>query len=423
MSIPGIPARQLALRALEDIFEEGLSPDAAVTARLAKTRLGDSDRGLAWHIILSTLRYGREADLAVTPLLRNPDDLPTAIHLALWMGYVQLHVMELPAHAVLSTTTELAKGIAGGGLSGLVNAVMRKVSTLRPALDAARGYRNLAPWLKNRWTDIYGREEAIALAAQLLVPPLLDVTVKKDAEAFAEQIGGVVLPTGCSVRLPAATPVTGLPGYASGDIWVQDAAAALPVSLLGDLTGQTVIEVGAAPGGKTAQLAQAGAKVTALDISAPRAERLKENLQRLKLGAEVVVIDALRYQPPAPVDLVVLDAPCSATGTLRRHPELGWQKDESDIERLAGLQAELLDKAAGWLKPGGTLLFITCSLEPEEGERQIGSFLKRHGSFRVEPLKAPFGRTGTDGSLRLLPTDLKEWGGNDGFFVARLRRS
>lgn len=412
----------MALAVLEAVLEESASPDQAFTAQLAKTKLSESDRGLAWHIVHTTLRYRREADAAATPHLRDPDALPTAIHLLLWMGYVQLQVMEMPAHAVISTTVELSKREAGGHLSGLVNAVMRKLASAGAPDDIDRGLVNLAPWLKARWQDIYGKAQATAIASQMLVPPLLDATVKGDASAWAEQVGGIMLPNG-SVRLPSATDVTQLPGFGEGRFWVQDAAAALPISLLGNLSGKSVIEVGAAPGGKTAQLAAAGAKVTALDISESRVERLRANLVRLKLFADIVVTDALQYKPPAAVDLVVLDAPCSATGTLRRHPELGWQKDADDVTRLASLQAQLLDHAAGWIKPGGELLFMTCSLEPEEGEAQLKGFLQRHSDYKVEPLTPPFGTVQADGSLRLLPTDLKQVGGNDGFFVARLRRS
>lgn len=421
--MPGLPARQVALAALENVLEEGTSPDAALTAAVADHNLAPNDRGLSWHIILSVLRFGREADAAITPHLRDPDALPTEIHLILWMGYVQLHVLEMPAHAVLSTTVELSKNIAGGHLSGLVNAVMRKIAAHPVADDAMRGWRNLAHWLQQRWQDHYGRTEAAAMAAQLLVPPLLDVTVKNNPAQWAEQTGGMHLPNTATVRLPAATPVTGLPGFAEGAFWVQDAASALPVALLGDISGQDVLEIGAAPGGKTAQLIQAGAKVTALDISAPRMERLRENLQRLRFTADLVVADALVWQPAQSFDTIVLDAPCSATGTQRRHPELGWQKDESDVLRLADLQSRLLDRVAPWVKAGGQLLFMTCSLEPEEGEKQLAAFLQRHRDYRLEKLSAPFGTVLPDGSLRIMPTALKQWGGNDGFFVARLRRS
>jgi 16S rRNA (cytosine967-C5)-methyltransferase len=292
-----------------------------------------------------------------------------------------------------------------------------------PALDAPA-------WLMARWTRAYGAEAARAFAAAHRTEAALDLTVRADPEAWAEKLGAEILPTG-SLRLLAKGAVPALPGYEDGAWWVQDAAAALPARLLGDVAGLRVADLCAAPGGKTAQLAAVGAQVTAVDVSPQRLERLAANLQRLKLSAEIVAADARAFDA-APFDAVLLDAPCSATGTIRRHPDVAWLKRESDLGGLTALQAELLDAAARLVRPGGKLIYSVCSLEPEEGEGQIEALLARNASLRLDPI-APAeiggvaGLITPAGTLRALPTHMPHaearLAGLDGFFAARLVRT
>ncbi|MEP2745834.1 RsmB/NOP family class I SAM-dependent RNA methyltransferase, partial [Bauldia litoralis] len=272
-----------------------------------------------------------------------------------------------------------------------------------------------------------GEETPRAIAPAHLVEPSLDLTVKEDAAGWAEKLGGIVLPSG-TVRLVPTGRVADLPGYAEGAWWVQDAAAALPARLLGDVAGKRVADLCAAPGGKTATLAHAGASVTAVDISAPRLERLSANLKRLGLSADVVVADLLAWQPSEPFDAILLDAPCTATGTIRRHPDTAWLKQSADVKSIAVRQAGMIDRAVSWLKPGGTLVYCTCSLEPQEGEDQAAAAIARHG-LKPSPIAADeiggiAGVVTEAGYLRTLPCHLPDpnprLAGLDGFFIGRL---
>jgi 16S rRNA (cytosine967-C5)-methyltransferase len=283
-------------------------------------------------------------------------------------------------------------------------------------------------WLITRWVKHYGEQTARAIATANLHEPALDLTVKSDPEGWAQKLGGRVLPNG-SVRLIAHGPVTALPGFNDGAWWVQDAAASLPMRLLGEVEGKAVADLCAAPGGKTAQLANAGAQVTAIDRSAPRLRRLSENFTRLGLQADIVTADAAAWKG-GPFDAILLDAPCMATGTIRRHPDIPWLKGEKDQAKLTTLQGRLLDNAVSLLKPGGVLVYCTCSLEPEEGEDAIAYLLDRNKAVRRQPI-APAEVSGaefvtSEGDMRTLPchwpdTDSR-LAGLDGFFAARLIR-
>jgi 16S rRNA (cytosine967-C5)-methyltransferase len=301
--------------------------------------------------------------------------------------------------------------------AGLVNAVLRQ---LPPELRLPAPAQRLPRWLRQPLVHAWGREAVSAMEAVFAAAPPLDLTLRPGAEAPA----GQTLPTG-SLRLDDAGQVSALPGYAAGGWWVQDAAAALAAPLLGAVAGQRVLDLCAAPGGKTLQLAAAGAEVTALDISEPRLARLRENLSRTGLRAEVIAADALIWQPAAPFDAILLDAPCSASGTLRRHPDLPFVKDGSELPGLVALQAQLLDRALGWLRPGGRLVYCTCSLLPEEGEAQLTAALARHQGLRVLPPTlpgiAPEWIT-AEGALRLRPDYWADRGGMDGFFMVCLTR-
>ena len=323
--------------------------------------------------------------------------------------------------------------------AGLINAVLRRVTQSKTAALANISTRDTPKWLVARWTKRYGAETARTIAAANGHEPALDLTVKYDAESWAERLRGRVLPTG-TVRTIAHGAISLLPGFNEGAWWVQDAAASLPARLLGDMRGKAVADLCAAPGGKTAQLAFAGARVTAVDRSAARLNRLRENMARLALQAETVTADVLEWQPGSsqpessnagPFDAVLLDAPCSSTGTIRRHPDIPWLKSEADIVVLTSLQQRLLDRAVELLKPGATLVYCVCSLEPEEAEDQIAALLARDPRVTRAPVAAQevCGHAEfltADGDLRTLPPQLPDpdprWGGLDGFYAARLTR-
>jgi 16S rRNA (cytosine967-C5)-methyltransferase len=362
-----------------------------------------------------------------------PDSAPEARAL-LRIGAAQILVLGTPAHAAVGETVEAANALTGGRpFAKLINAVLRKVAQDGPALLAELDVVPLdtPKWLFTRWQQNFGDETARAIAIAHGHEPPLDLTVKSDAASWAQRLRGRVLPTG-TVRTIASGPISQQPGYEAGEWWVQDAAAALPARLLcsffGDVRGKAVADLCAAPGGKTAQLVQAGARVTAVDRSGVRLARLRQNLTRLKLEAEVVEVDAAQWQG-GPFDAVLVDAPCSSTGTVRRHPDIPWLKSEADLGKLAALQTRLLDQAAALVKPGGTLVYCTCSLEREEGEDQIAALLARNPALRLDPIRAE--ETGgqaeflnADGALRTLPCHWPDaeprMAGLDGFYAARI---
>ncbi|MHA1537414.1 MAG: RsmB/NOP family class I SAM-dependent RNA methyltransferase, partial [Alphaproteobacteria bacterium] len=288
------------------------------------------------------------------------------------------------------------------------------------------GRINTPDWLWQSWSAAYGEARCAAIADMHLRAPPLDLTPRDEPQALAETLGARILPTG-SLRLSEASPVAELPGYEEGAWWVQDAGAALPARLLGDIAGRAVVDLCAAPGGKTAQLAADGAEVIAVDRSRARMARLEQNLQRLGLKAGRVVADAAQWRPERPVAAVLLDAPCSSTGTIRRHPDIQRLKRQADIGRLTKIQDRLLAAAIDMLGPGGTLVYCVCSLQPEEGEERIAALLASKAPVRRLPIEA--GELGGEaafvnarGELRTLPCQWADWGGIDGFFVARLRR-
>jgi 16S rRNA (cytosine967-C5)-methyltransferase len=358
-----------------------------------------------------------------------PADAPRAETILL-LGAAQILWLEVPDHAAVDLSVRLAQADRRAGrYAGLVNAVLRRVAQHGATASFDDISRDTPEWLLKRWTGIYGSDTARAIAAANGHEPALDLTVKQDTESWAERLRGRVMPTG-TVRTLAHGAISLLPGFSEGAWWVQDAAAALPVRLFGDLRGKNVADLCAAPGGKTAQLAFAGANVTALDRSPVRINRLRENLARLSLDAETVVADALEWDG-GPFDAVLVDAPCSSTGTIRRHPDVPWLKSEADVSVLTSLQQRLLDRAVGLLKPGATLVYCVCSLEPEEGENQITALLARDPRVARKPItpqdvfdRAEF--VTPAGDLRTLPLHLVDpdprWGGLDGFYATRLTR-
>ncbi len=431
----GLPARAAAARAVAELL--GQNRALALEDALAQhvRSLAPADAGLARAIATTTFRrlglIRRTLDARLERGL--PEHQPVLLAL-LATGTAQILDLAVPDHAAVDLAVRLAKADQRTQhLAGLVNAVLRRIARERDEILAGTApLADGAPdWLAEHWQETYGPERAEAIARAHLAGATVDITVKADPELWAARLGAALLPTG-SLRLPAETaPVPSLDGFDAGAWWVQDAAAALPARLLGARPGERVADLCAAPGGKTAQLAAAGAQVTAIDRSAPRLERLQRNLDRLGLAAEIVTGDALSLDRAGEFDAVLLDAPCSATGTIRRHPDVAWTKAPQDITRLTILQAKLLDKAAALVKPGGRLVYCTCSLEPQEGERQISDFLAAYPAFERVPVEpAEVGGLSelidANGDLRTLPchlgggTDAR--GGLDGFFASRLRK-
>ncbi len=348
-------------------------------------------------------------------------------------GVAQLVFLAMPPHAVINIAVEQCRrDRREARFSGLVNAVLRRVSEQGEGIAAAQDQvrANVPDWLWSRWTKTYGEHLARAIGEGSLREAPLDITAKGDAATWAERLSGRLLPTG-SIRVAAEGRVENLPGFAEGAWWVQDAAAALPARLFGRVEGKDIADLCAAPGGKTAQLAAQGARVTAVDIGPQRLDRLRSNLARLALEADVIEADATAWAPGRRFDGVLLDAPCLATGAVRRHPDILRLKRADDLGRLTEIQARLLDNAAQLVKPGGTLVYCTCSLEPEEGPHQVARVLGRSADWARAPIDPaeigvdPSWLT-SDGDLRTLPSHLRleppEFSGIDGFYAARLVR-
>lgn len=383
-------------------------------------------RARALRLARSGLRHAGRADRLLGPHLRRPP--PAAVHAALHLALAEHFAEGVPAHAAVSAAVTLAAEAGGPALAGLANAVLRRVLAAGPEAWAAAAPGKLPAWLRRRLVAAWGGAAVAAMEAAHEAGAPLDLTPREPeaAAALAARLGAELLPTG-SLRLRGTAQVSALPGYAGGEWWVQDAAAAIPARVLAPRRGERVLDLCAAPGGKTLQLCAAGARVTALDASAPRLARLRANLARTGLAAEVVQADALAWRAPAPFPALLLDAPCSATGTIRRHPDLPHVKDGSELPALLALQARLLDRALELVAPGGRLVYATCSLLPEEGEGQIAAALARHPGLRTLPEAlalpgiAPEWIT-PEGGLRLRPDFWPERGGMDGFFIACLVR-
>ena len=431
--VPGLAARRLAALALVEVLHRHRPLDGALdhSTLPGLDALPERDRALVRMIVATALRrLGGIRALLDRFLARGLPENSPRVEAALLVGAAQILFLEVPDHAAVDLSVRLVEAEQGGRYAGLVNAVLRRLAREgRAALDALDPSIDTPPWLFERWTRAYGADTAHAIAAAHRVEPSLDLSVKDDAPAWAGRLGGKLLPTG-TVRMLAHGPVSALPGYAEGAWWVQDAAASLPARLLGDVKGLRIADLCAAPGGKTAQLAARGARVTAVDRSPARLARLKENLARLKLDAEVVEADATKFSAE-PFDAVLLDAPCTATGTIRRHPDLPWNRSAADLATLAALQSRLLDRAAELVRPGGLLVYATCSLEPEENQSQIEALLARRSDFMRVPIRAEEIGGVNDfvaaaGDLRTLPCHLPDpeprLAGCDGFYSARLRK-
>lgn len=408
-------ARPAALILLNAVLREG-----QILGQLEVPATGP-DAARASRLTLAVLRNLGAVDTLIKPYTQRKPQI--GVHNILRLGAVELLVHGEDAHGVINDLVGIAKTQPHTRkASGMVNAILRKIATEGPDVWANTQPQRLPPWLDKALRKRIGAEGIKAIeAAQAQVPPI-DLT-PRDADFTLDDAD--VLPTG-SLRLHNHPQVSALPGYVEGKFWVQDAAAALPVKLLGNVAGQKVLDICAAPGGKTMQLAAAGAHVTALDISGPRMKRVAENLARTGLAATMVTEDAFQHQ--GSYDAILLDAPCSATGTIRRHPDLPFVKTGNEIEPLTKLQMQLIDHALTLLNPGGTLVYCTCSLLPVEGEFQVKAALKRHQDLRLVPvdpeaLGGCADWTSPDGGLRLWPSNWADKGGMDGFYMAALRRA
>jgi 16S rRNA (cytosine967-C5)-methyltransferase len=437
----GLDARVMAVDMLEGVLGRGKTLDEALSATQSGARqreLPARDRAFAHLLAATVLRHRGRLAAVIGRFLERP--LPREARraeLILLSGAAQLLLLGTPGHAAIYLAVEQAqRDPKAERFHKLTNAVLRKVAaqgpTILPTLDPIT--TDVPAWLLARWSRTYGDETVRRIAEASLAEAALDLTLKAaaDTAAWIERLKGIALPTG-TIRLEDHGAIEELPGFADGAWWVQDAAASLPARLLGVVAGRRVADLCAAPGGKTAQLASLGAHVTAVDHSAARLKRLDANMQRLGLTDRVtnVQADILDWRPTEPFDAVLLDAPCSATGTIRRHPDLLHLKTEADIERLSQLQARFLAVAAAMVAPGGTLVYCTCSLEPEEGEQQIAQFLAEHALFARQPITAADVGGVADwvtplGDLRTLPCHLPLKApfksGMDGFYAARLVR-
>jgi len=432
--VPGLAARRIAADILEGVLLRRRPLDDELEQRSAApdvATLALRDRALVRTLVATVLRRLGTLRHLLAQWLKLPAGAPR-VETALLLGAAQILWLEVPDHAAVDLAVRLVQADRRvARYAGLVNAVLRRVTRegtqLLSTVDGAT--LDTPQWLLARWENNYGTTTARAIAVANSHEPALDLTVKNNPEHWASVLGGRVLPTG-SVRAIVHGPISQLPGYADGAWWVQDAAAALPAKLLGDVRGLAVADLCAAPGGKTAQLVAAGARVVAVDRAPERLERLRQNLARLQLTAEMVAADVTEWQA-GPFDAVLLDAPCSSTGTIRRHPDIPWLKRAADIPALAALQRRLVARAVQLTKPGGVLVYCTCSLEPQEGLEIVHDLLSHTPNLVRRPISADEVHSHSewltaDGDLRTLPCHLPDpdsrMAGLDGFYAARLQR-
>jgi len=434
---PGFAARKVAVDVLGNVVWKRRPLDSELDTNSGHSgyrELSIRDRSLVRAILGAALRHRGQINVLLERVLdrRIPEKTGRVLDI-LHVAMAQIVYLDIPDRAAVSIAVDLASADRRARpYKGLVNGVLRRLGREREALlEGLENPKIAAPdWLFERWASAYGMETARAIAAAHLTEAAVDLTVKSNPEDWAARLGGALVGAG-SVRISPKGPIDQLEGFELGEWWVQDAAASLPARLLGDVAGMKVADLCAAPGGKTAQLAAAGASVTAVDISKSRMKRVKENFDRLNLTAEIVAADLKNWEPAKPFDAVLLDAPCSATGTIRRHPDVQHLKQPQDIETLAEIQREILQRTAEWVKPGGLLVYCTCSMEPQEGEDQAVWFLENFSGFKLVPIRPEevgdnSAFVSSEGYLRTLPymparADRAETG-VDGFFAARFRR-
>lgn len=424
-----LSSRAVALDLLQAVLRKKQPLDETMARHEGLAKLEKRDRAFAHALVALTLRRLGQIDDAIKACLDKAQELKAPVHDILRLGAAQILFLGTPAHAAVDTAVELAT--AGGNptvpFKGLINAILRRLTREGAAIvkkqDDAR--LNTPDWLWQSWRKAYGEDKARAIALANLGEALIDLSVKSSPDYWAEKLGARKLRTG-SLRLDGTTPVHEIEGFKEGAWWVQDAAAALPVLAMGEVKGKRVMDLCAAPGGKAMQLAAQGARVSAVDRSAKRLERMRENLERLNLPIAIFCADALTCKLAEKAEIVLLDAPCTATGTIRRHPDVLRLKTPEDLARMAALQEKLLDHAvAELLEPGGMLVYAVCSLQPEEAEIQIEKFLARTPGARRAPIRAEeIGGAAelitSAGDIRCLPSHWADIGGMDGFYVARM---
>lgn len=423
MSAPGQAARKAGAEILHGVLLQGKMLSEVLGGEDSPLKdLEPRDRARAQTIATGVLRHLEPIDAVLDHFLEKSP--PFKVRNALRIAGYELLAEGVPAHAGVDAAVRLVQGSRKTRhLSGLTNAVARKIATEGLAMWPTLPPQHLPKWLAAPLSRAYGPEALAGIEAAHAEAPPLDLTLTSPTTAaqWAETLGAEQLPTG-SLRLRQAGQVSALPGFDEGAWWVQDAAAAVPASLLGDVNGLEVLDLCAAPGGKTLQLAASGARVTAVDVSAERLQRLQQNLDRVVLEAKTIDADVMHWQPGTKFDAILLDAPCSATGTLRRHPDLPFAKT-GDIGGLIRLQRRMLARALDWLKPGGRLVYCTCSLLPAEGEDQVAAVLAERSDITRQPVAGlPAEWLTSDGDLRLRPDFWPERGGMDGFFAAILRK-
>lgn len=422
------PARAVAYDLLRAVLDRSQAFDDALAEHEEMRQLDQRDRGFARLIAATTLRRLGQIDVVLNSFLATPLPRKAAgLRLILRLATAEMLFLEVQPHAAVNSAVDLAENHGFTAHKKLANAVLRRVSVDGPeALAATSAVDNFPVWMATAWRQEFGDELTVELAEALLLEAPLDISVKADPDGWAPRLEAEILAIG-SLRRRFDGPITELDGFEEGAWWVQDAAAALPVRLLGDVAGKSVLDICAAPGGKTAQLLSAGAKVTAIDRSPKRLERLQSNLARLDLSAEIVVADAAQWRPEELADAVLLDPPCTATGTIRRHPDIPHLKRGEDLGKLVDLQTRLLTAAGEMVRPGGTLVYCTCSLQGAENAAIVDAFLASGAPFERAPIRAKeVGGHGellsAEGDLRSLPCHLPEQGGLDGFYAARLVR-
>lgn len=427
---PGLGSRVAAVKILSAVLDKQTSLDGMMDAENGNPvyrALSVADRALVRAIVNTALRHLPRIEHALGMLLDGP--LPQgarSLHHVLVVGAAQMLYLDVPDHSAVDLAVEQAhRDPRNKRFVKLVNAVLRRLGREKDAvLDAVSGIPVLPKWFYSRLAKVYGEDAAARMAQAQLIPSVIDITVKSQPELWAEKLNGQVMPNG-TVRLGSFEgSVSALEGFDQGEWWVQDFSASMPVRLMGDLKGKRLADLCAAPGGKTAQLILSGATVTALDQSGNRLKRLRENLGRLQMQAELVETNMLKFQPTELFDAVLLDAPCSSTGTLRKHPDVCWTKDEKDIAKLAGLQEQMLRHAITLVKPGGIVVFSNCSLDPSEGEEMVARVLASETSLERVPVTVDAFpgmeiAVNPDGDLRTTP-DM--FGGVDGFYATVLRR-
>ena len=431
-----LDARKVASEILGAVLDRGIPLDTVLSHSYALKNLSSRERAFARLLVMTVLRRRGQIDAALDEkLTRKLSKHKNQVRNALRLGVAQLSFLKTPPHAAVNGSVKLISEHGNKGMTGLVNAVLRTIDregakALSDNIEAKK--KNLPGWLLESWQSAYGDEITNSILESHLKEPPVDITLSSSSlpEEWANRLEAEILPVG-SLRKHSAGKITELDGFNEGKWWVQDVAASIPTKLFGKLTNRNIIDLCAAPGGKTAQLASAGSNVIAIDVSSERLRLVKQNMDRLGLSVQTVCADARNYKPPKPVDAVLLDAPCSATGTIRRHPDIPWLKKKEDLIKTSLLQKELLNSGISMLASGGILIYAVCSLQPEEGVELIDSFIQEKSdvirlSISINELPELDNLSEQlitqCGDIRTLPCHFDKKGGMDGFYIARIQK-